>query len=65
MNNQLSRQHSPYLSTDTLETWDQGDPPPVTLKQLSQNLNFLEQQYHVKALAKHRTIALRDQIKLA
>ena len=65
MNNQHSRLHSPYLSLNTLETWDQSDPPPVTLKQLSQNLNFLEQQYHVKARTKHNTMLLRDQVKLA
>lgn len=47
-----SHHHLPNLYPIEPENWGQSDPPPVTLKNLSQNLTFLEKQYHIKAVSK-------------
>lgn len=50
----LSLLNGHKLAENTNESWEHSDPPPVSLKQLSKNLSFLEQQYHTKARQKHQ-----------
>lgn len=52
---------SPLLNYSPFDPWDNSDIPPISLKHLSQNLNFLERQYHIRSKS---TPKLSDHTKI-
>lgn len=40
---------SSFTANSRLNPWEHSEAELITLKQLSQNLNFLEKQYHLRS----------------